>query len=234
MSQFECDNKNNLNAVFSRFASMKTKAILGISFAAAFAVTMIFAQYANAGSDGHLNIEESSVTVSGDGANLEARITVEGPISINGNDGAFGYGLLNDGTNNVLALTTHLCASDSTEQGAAKKCDATIGLDAVISSADREDHNDAAFHAHVLDLKGVVNTSSCSTVDGSTTEVDIASSGASNNVSPDWPVHVSGKHITVENVDTSELGDNGVEVVVSFGITPIWDNNGSITNLCLT
>jgi hypothetical protein len=213
---------------------MNNKTLLGISLTAAFAATMIFAQYAMANGDDHLEIVESAIAVSGDGTVLKASVTTEGPISQNGSDGAFGYGFLTNGTSNVLALTTHLCASDSPVQGDAKDrvCPDVVAL-AGLGNDPVEEHDDATFHAHVLDLKDATQDCKDATGNVSALEVDLASTvSTGNKVSPDWPVKVSGKTIMVGNVDTSDLDDSGVEAVVSFGIVPI-TSGSAITNLCL-
>ena len=68
-------------------------------------------------------------------------------------------------------------------------------------------------------------------------EVDVASSLATNGgvpgVSPDYPIKVSGKTITVGNVPVSVLNDDTVDAVASFEIVGLATGN-TITNLCLT
>ncbi|MDV3241924.1 MAG: hypothetical protein LOY00_09165 [Methylocaldum sp.] len=61
---------------------------------------------------------------------LDVEIETSAAVPMDGKAGAFGYGALTDGTNNVLVLVTHLPIQDST-------------------------HVDpkSGFHAHVLDLK---------------------------------------------------------------------------------
>ena len=164
-------------------------------------------------------------------------ITTEGPIKNNGQLGAYGYGLITDGGagNNVLALTTHMCASDSPVQGNADddRCPNPVGL---LDFAFTQANDGPLFHAHILDLKAA--TAECAAVEGSAgLEVDVASSLATNGgvpgVSPDYPIKVSGNTITVGNVPTSVLNDDSVEAVASFEIVGLATGN-TITNLCLT
>ena len=93
----------------------------------------------------------NSITVDGD--LLKAKISTDGAIPKDGSVGAFGYGLLTDGTNNVLALTSHLCASDSPKQKNASNrlCSDPVGISILVD--DFSVHDGANFHAHVLDLK---------------------------------------------------------------------------------
>ncbi|KEQ56122.1 hypothetical protein AAA799E16_01573 [Marine Group I thaumarchaeote SCGC AAA799-E16] len=110
---------------------MNTKAILGISFAAVFAVTMMFAPYvAAAGS--HLDIKSVNVETDGSFANVEIKTKETIPVGV----GSFGYGVITafEGgfPENVLALTTHVCAADSPVQGNVDE----LGPDGVFGTAD--------------------------------------------------------------------------------------------------
>ncbi len=217
----------------------KTRTIFAISLAAVFAFSLVVAQSADAGKKaGHL-VTDTEVTIAEiDGDEfLKATITANGPIKNNGQLGAYGYGLITDGGagNNVLALTTHMCASDSPVQGNVNdnRCPNPVGL---LDFAFTKANDGPLFHAHVLDLKAA--TSACAVVPGSSgLEVDVASSLATNGgvpgVSPDYPIKVSGKTITVGNVPVSVLNDNTVDAVASFEIVGLATGN-TITNLCLT
>ncbi|MDH3279467.1 MAG: hypothetical protein OEM17_04780 [Nitrosopumilus sp.] len=175
---------------------------------------------------------------------IDVTFETEGDIPENGSEGAFGYGLVT-GTikgglpENVLALTTHLCASDSLEQGNApvEDCpDGVIGLLEALGFPEgtNEVHDDATFHAHILDLKP--STDACD-VDGSLgLEVDLQRTlQTQNNVSPDYDVDVDSESITVSDVPRGDLKSSSFKKASSlyFGITPQFEGN-TITNLCLT
>jgi hypothetical protein len=228
---------------------MNKKTILGISFAAA-AVAMLFgaAPLVDAVKPGYPGLA-STQQAQNDHDNYNYRIEAKGPIPTDGSAGAFGYGIITgvdgDGNpENVLAITTHLCASDSFVQRAAPvgQCASTIGL---LESAfgqpagTDEANNDETFHAHILDLKP--NDAGCDGVENNIgLEVDLGRTVSSgNNVSPDYPVNVIGNKITVLDVPVGgDPGFNGtasdeILAAVSFGIHPL--NSGpTITNLCLT
>jgi len=92
------------------------------------------------------------------------------------------------------------------------------------------------FHAHIIDLKA--NTAACNAVPGNIgLEVDVAGSLATNGglpgVSPDYPIKVSGKTITVENVPVSVLNDDSVDAVASFEIVGLATGT-ALEHLCLT
>jgi hypothetical protein len=235
---------------------MNKKAILGISLTAAFAVSMIFAQNAIADEDGipdFRQIVSTEVTYATDSNNegiMKATITTEGPIPANGKGGAFGYGLITDDTSAVLALTTHLCVSDTLVQGDArdKICDddEVVGLLDALTEIDGLDvvHDDATFHAHMLVLKGTELEECAGSPDPTFAQVDVPATlaynaaneseeGALDILSPSWPVKVHGNHITVGNVPLDALPDSGVEGIVSYGIHPE-ATDGVVTNLCLT
>lgn len=219
---------------------MIPKIILGFALAAVFAVSFVFAQSSIATDDRarHLDIVDTDIETATDNGEefLKATIKAAGPINNNGQLGAYGYGLLNDGTNNVLALTTHMCASDSPVQGNVPngRCPAPVGL---LDEDFTRTHDGPLFHAHVLDLKAATQACIDATGNADGLEVDVGSSLATNGglpgVSPDYPIKVSGNTITVGNVPTAALGDNSVEAVVSFEIVGVATGN-TITNLCVT
>lgn len=190
-------------------------------------------------SGSHLSISETQVTYAtdDDGTIFKGEITTEGKIPTNGEKNAFGYGFLTDGGNSVLALTTHLCASDSPYQGNApnSKCPNPVGL---LDEDFTKTHDGAIFHPHVLDL--MPYTQACKDATGldDGLEVDVATSLATNGglagVSPNYPVHVSGNTIRVGNVPVDVLGDpSAVPGIVSFEIVGV-ATGSSLTNLCLT
>jgi len=218
---------------------MNTKTIFAISLATVFALSFVVAQDADAGKKaGHLETSTTVTVAEIDGEEfLKATIKAKGPIKNNGQFGAYGYGLFTDGGagNNVLALTTHMCASDSPVQGNVNdnRCPNPVGL----LDEDFTRANDGPlFHAHILDLMG--NSAECNAVDGNIgLEVDVASSLATNGgldgVSPDFPIKVSGKTITVGNVPVSVLNDNTVDAVASFEIVGL-ATGSALEHLCLT
>ena len=226
---------------------MNKKTILGISLTAAFAVSMIFTQSAFAGVpiDGFKTIDSTEVTKNNPANTVNVSFNTNGTIPTDGSEGAFGYGLI-AGTNdegqpeNVLALTTHLCVSDSFEQGDSGVCGDTVAglLEALgFPEGSNEAHDDATFHAHVLDLKGIVDTSSCSTVGNNIgLEVDLQRTLQSrNNVSPDYDVDVVDDEITVSDVPRKDIKSSNFKTATYayFGIVGFADGD-TITNLCLT
>lgn len=137
---------------------------------------------------------------------LDVEIETSSAVPMDGKAGAFGYGALTDGINNVLVLVTHLPIQDST-------------------------HVDpkSGFHAHVLDLKKP--TAAC---DGATLEVDLESSGNNTGFDANYTWSIKGTKIKIEGVPVTDLGDAGVENLVSFTIKPVLDAQQNPTNLCVT
>ncbi|MFZ8922132.1 MAG: hypothetical protein ACO2Y0_04150, partial [Nitrosopumilaceae archaeon] len=134
----------------------------------------------------------------------------------------------------------HMCASDSPYQGNSDtdRCPASVGLldDEPFTLA----NDGPRFHAHILDLQPIGDD--CALVPNvSAFEVNVTSSVLTNGgvpgVSPDFPIKVSGKEITVGMVPigtgNNGVNDSTVEFVASFEIYPLVDS-GLITNLCLT
>lgn len=236
---------------------MNTKTILGVSLAAIFAVSMIATQSAFAGgppppSDGYKTVENLVVTKNSPGNTVNVTFDTAGMIPKDGTapEGAFGYGLVttlnNDGLpEDVLALTTHKCVSDSFKQGDSADCDEpTAGLLEALGfpAGSNELHDDETFHAHVLDLKGVVDTSSCSTVAGGLgLEVDLDRTVATgNNISPDWTISFNSDmdEITVSDVPRKDIKSSNFKspyLAAYFGIVGfVADDGETISNLCLT
>lgn len=136
---------------------------------------------------------------------LELEIKTRGNIPMDGKSGAFGYGALTDGGNNVLVAVTHLPIDDSSYEEVP-----------------------SGFHTHVLDL--MKPTVACT---GANFEVDLANSGKNKAFDADYAWEVKKNKLKVKNVPVTDLGDAGVEVVVSFTLKPILDNNKKPTNLCV-
>lgn len=233
-----------------------TKRILGISLAAVFAISMIAGTAMASGIPGYLDIEKVKIKTYTDEDGdtfLKAKIKTDERIPKFGKEGAIGYGIIlaadgNGNPENVLALTSHRCASDSYEQWNAPnfRCpDGTIGFGPLVPSSDWGHNDGANFHAHNLDVSplgaGDLPTA-CTDEPGATHYVDVPrtiGSGAYPNadISPDWPVWSFGKTIVVGNVPLDEIGDgsNTTPVAtVSFEILPQWnEETGDITALCL-
>jgi hypothetical protein len=217
---------------------MNRKSVLGISFAAAFAVTMIFAQSASAGGGDYTTLS-LPVSVSGAGF-LSTEITTGGTIPLDGSQGAFGYGILTDGTNfnNVLALTTHVCAADHFSQSQIKdgSCGHTVGLLNALGLGQDARHNGPEMHAHVLDLKLVDSESACFGISSGAlaAEVDLQKTlDMQNNVIAMYTIEIDDNVIRT-SAPISDLADGDLDAIAYFGIQPVATKNGSITNLCLT
>jgi hypothetical protein len=181
---------------------------------------------------------------------VDIKIHAGGPVPTEGSLDAIGYGVItgvnNDGyPENVLALTSHLCVADSLMQGpAGHVCgDNTIGLLVALFGISDEEHNDATWHTHFLDLKPA--TDICLAATGSSSlglEVDLARTLATrNNVSPDNEVIVDngdepGPTVSVQNLNPQDFHNAAFRkaVVVSFRIVALdADDDKTVTNLCL-
>ena len=157
---------------------------------------------------GYLSIHNVKSEVEGKGAKktLEVEIKTNRPIPVDGKSGAFGYAILTDNTNNVLVLVTHLPIDDSSHE------DPVNG-----------------FHTHILDLKEP--TDACK---NASFEVDLVNSAKNTAFDANYEWKVNDQEISVEKVPVTDLGDAGVETVVSFTLKPILDANNKPTNLCVT
>ena len=210
---------------------MTKTVFLGVIFAALFAVMMVSPVVADDST--HLNIEKAEVKVIDDGFKVEIETGAE--IPQDGSAGAFGYGVLTAGASNVLAITTHKCASDSFEQSSADDCDATVGL-LRLFGGDESEHNDATFHPHILDLKVPEEGTFCADK-GTPFEVDISGTvSTGNNVSPsDYELEVKDDKIEViATMDQSNVDPDGSAIAIaSFNIIPNADEDGLITHLCV-
>jgi len=157
--------------------------------------------------EGHLSIWRSSVKVAGKGDNktLAMEIQTAKPIPVDGK-AAFGYAALTDNANNLLVLVTHMPIDDSSHE-----------------------NQENGFHAHVLDLKEP--TAACA---GANFEVDLENSGKNAAFDADYQWKINGSKISVENVPVKDLGDAGVDTIVSFTLKPVLDAQQKPTNLCVT
>ncbi len=157
---------------------------------------------------GYLSINDVKSEVEGKSSNktLEVEIKTKGAIPVDGKSGAFGYAILTDNSNNVLVLVTHLPIDDSSYE-----------------------HPTSGFHTHVLDLKEP--TDACKSANF---EVDLVNSAKNSAFDANYQWKVKGKEISVEKVPVTDLGDSGVEAVVSFTLQPVLDASKKPTNLCIT
>lgn len=164
--------------------------------------------HVSANPKGYLKIKETEVEVKGSNEKkyLDMEIKTGKPIPVDGKSGAFGYAALSDGGNNLLVIVTHLPIDDSSHE-----------------------NPDSGFHTHVLDLKEP--TAACP---GANFEVDVASSKNNQAFDADYQWKVKGNKIEVEKVPVADLGDAGVESVVSFTLQPVLDKNKQATNLCIS
>ena len=136
---------------------------------------------------------------------LEIELETQAPVPMDGKVGAFGYGALTDGVNNVLVLTTHLPIDDSSHEQLPN-----------------------GFHTHVLDLQPP--TSACA---GASFEVDLPGSSRNSAFDAKYAWSIKGAKIELEGVPAADLGDAGVESLVSFTIQPILDTEQKPAHLCI-
>ncbi|MEC4747254.1 hypothetical protein [Methylomicrobium sp. Wu6] len=153
-----------------------------------------------------INQVEHEVEIKSTKKTLDLEIKTAKPIPVDGKSGAFGYAALTDNGNNLLVVVTHLPIDDSSHESPK-----------------------SGFHTHVLDLKAP--TDACK---GANFEVDLDNSSKNKAFDADYHWKVSGNKISVEKVPVADLGDAGVESVVSFTLNPILDANKKPTNLCVT
>lgn len=178
-------------------------------FTLAFVITATVAvEPVFAKAEGYLAIETSEIETKGKGDDktLNLEIKTAQAIPVDGKSGAFGYAALTDNGNNLMVVVTHLPIDDSSHE------DPKTG-----------------FHTHVLDLKQP--TDACK---GASFEVDLENSGKNSAFDADYRWKVKGNKISVDNIPASDLGDSGVETIVSFTLKPILDSQKKPTNLCVT
>lgn len=172
-------------------------------------ITLVFASAsAVAEPAGYLSIGRVNVRTDGKGASktLKMEVRTLKAIPVDGKSGAFGYAALTNEGNNLLVLVTHLPIDDSSHEDP-----------------------ETGFHTHVLDLKSP--TDACA---GASFEVDLENSGKNKAFDADYKWQVDGSKISVEKVPVADLGDAGVEAVVSFTLKPILGADKKPTNLCVT
>jgi len=184
------------------------KTIRLITLFSTFASSIVAAFPGWAETPGHLKLKEAEAAWEnkGKGKVLDVEIQTSGTVPMDGKAGAFGYGVLTDGPNNIAVLVAHLPIDDSS-------------------------HEDpkSGFHTHVLDLKQP--TAACA---GATFEVDLENSGKNTAFDADYAWSIKGSKIKIEDIPAADLGDAGAENVVSFTIRPVLDAQQKPTNLCVT
>ncbi|MFM8445560.1 MAG: hypothetical protein ACKN9W_19750 [Methylococcus sp.] len=137
---------------------------------------------------------------------LEIELETQAPVPMDGKAGAFGYGALTDGANNVLVLTTHLPIDDSSHE-----------------------QLPSGFHTHVLDLQPP--TPACA---GASFEVDLPGSSRNAAFDAKYAWLIQGAKVELKGAPAADLGDAGVESRVSFTIKPILDAQQKPVHLCVT
>ncbi len=154
-----------------------------------------------------LQLKSVETAVEADSAKktLKLEIKTKGNIPMDGKSGAFGYAALTDGGNNLLVAVTHLPIDDSSYE-----------------------KTPSGFHTHVLDL--MKPTAACP---GANFEVDLVNSGKNKAFDADYAWSVKKGKLTIKNVPVTDLGDAGVEAVVSFILKPVLDENKKPSNLCI-
>jgi hypothetical protein len=154
----------------------------------------------------HLKLKNAEAEWQGRTKTLEIELETQAAVPMDGNAGAFGFGALTDGGNYVLVLTTHLHIDDSSHEQAA-----------------------SGFHTHVLDLKAP--STECA---GANFEVDLENSAKNKAFDANYPWSIKANKIEVENIPAADLGDAGVESLVSFTIKPILDAQQKPQHLCVS
>lgn len=180
--------------------------VLTASLAAVLAVSMIVTP---AFASGHLTFaSDATVDTKTNGTErIKVSFTTGADVPVDGSAGAFGYAVITDATtfNNVLVLVTHLGIDDSEHE------DPTSG-----------------FHTHVLDLMGP--SAACSGFDA---EVNLAASVANKGFDLDGEYSIDGSEVSIGYTPTKLLADGSVDAVASFTVTPVFDGDGNLTNLCV-
>lgn len=154
----------------------------------------------------HLKLKNAEAEWQGRTKTLEIEVETQAAVPMDGTAGAFGFGALTDGGNNVLVLTTHLPIDDSSHE-----------------------QTPSGFHTHVLDLKAP--SSGCA---GANFEVDLENSARNKAFDANYAWSIKANKIEIENIPAADLGDAGVESLVSFTIKPILDAQQKPQHLCVS
>lgn len=140
------------------------------------------------------------------GKQLELELETGATVPMDGKSGAFGYGALSNGLARVLILATHLPITDS-----------------------KQPPSSSGFHTHVLDLKPP--SAACV---GATYEIDLEKSRSNSGFDTGFEWSIKGSKVELEKVPASEIGDSGIESLISFVVKPVLDAQQKPTNLCLS
>lgn len=140
------------------------------------------------------------------GKQLELELETGATIPMDGKSGAFGYGALSNGLARVLILATHLPITDS-----------------------KQPASPSGFHTHVLDLKPP--SAACV---GATYEIDLEKSRSNSGFDTGFEWSIKGSKVELEKVPAGEIGDSGIESLISFVLKPVLDAQQKPTNLCIS
>ena len=190
------------------FTTISLLLILGVS-----PLGLAFASTSSSSGDDFLNIREA--TIDADSDEMSAFLETHDHIPTNGDGGAFGYGILTtEGINAVVVSTTHAGVLDSEEQ----------------SNAD-----DPVWHNHFVTLEQ--NSYACgddikveSITFESPGQINIENSNADLR---DIPASFSGTDAFTDNDLSIEPGTD-VEDVVSFKLSPQFNDNDELETVCVT
>src|SRR5919108_537567 len=190
---------------------MDDKITLGLLVVAGFIGTAVAAPALAQAVESFLNIEKAEVAANDE---LEATLTAEGVIPTDGNEGAFGYGILTEDGDAILVATTHAGVLDSEEQSSME---------------------DPTWHTHLVRLGDIAE---CGEDQGI---VDITWQSPGQVEINDNIASVSGvgtdefegsNSITSEDLSMT-LGED-VSNVVSFRLNPIFDEQAGLQAVCVT
>src|ERR671910_2499638 len=190
---------------------MNDKIVLGLLVVAGFIGTAVAAPALAQTLESFLIIERAEVSANGE---LDARLITEGDIPTDGNEGAFGYGILTEDGDAILVATTHAGVLDSEEQNYIL---------------------DPTWHNHFVRLGEVAE---CGEDQGvvditwqSPGEVEINDNTA--RISDVPTDEFEGWHsITGEELSMT-LGED-VSNVVSFRLDPVFDEENGLQAVCVT
>jgi hypothetical protein len=161
-----------------------------------------------------IRIENARVFADLDQSQLDARFTTGGPISTNGTEGAFGYGILTEDGDAILVATTHAGVLDSEVQSSIE---------------------DPIWHNHFVRLG---NVEQCGEDQG---VIDITwqspgELGIDNNNATISQIPTNGFEGTDSITDEPLLMTLGVDVsnAVSFKLNPVVGEEGLLEAVCVT
>ncbi|MDQ3851933.1 MAG: hypothetical protein M3299_03765 [Thermoproteota archaeon] len=192
---------------------MNDKIMLGLLVVAGFIGTTVAAPALAQALETFLIIEKAEVSANGE---LEATLTTEGAIPTDGDEGAFGYGILTNDGDTILVATTHAGVLDSEEQNYIL---------------------DPTWHTHLVRLGEVAE---CGEDQG---VIDITwQSPGGVEINNDNIASISGVPTTDEfqrwhsitGEDLSMTLGEDVSNVVSFRLDPVFDEQAGLQAVCVT